>query len=268
MARSPLRIAAFTLLIISLPIAAWFIYTPLVKTVWGEANPCEGVEAVVLEGRALVLGDVHFKGLREERFDRLREFIQENQVGYLILNGDFYDYPDVFWSLYDSLGFEGAFNETFNLLGLGGLNLTIYYVEGAPAHDPDFRELLEASGLEGGAVKLDGISLILVEGKCLRVDMGGVEAVVFHGDYFYGGPQAYIVDSLVGYPLMELVWRLLSGEGEEVWAVLSHSHYTFIDYERRIANTGGWTTVPIFEVDRGYGVLLDGEGVQLVKIGG
>ena len=63
-----------------------------------------------------------------------------------MFNGDLYESLGVFWGLSSELGAEEALRYTLRELEIHYLALTIIYLKGSSAHDPEFSSILELLG--------------------------------------------------------------------------------------------------------------------------
>lgn len=242
-------------------ISWFFIGDPIVYYVHnGLVDPCSKAPYLAFNENVLFIGDLHVKrGESSERFEGLKSFILERNVKVLVLVGDLFDSPSDYYGLLEELGSREAVVEwLLEVLGVDGLSLKVYFVVGGATHDP------QSLNFE---VEVGSVSFKVV-GKCLKLRVYSYDLVVLHGDVVVGGPAGFIVSRVFRWPVFEFLYRSSRGIGGDVWLVMAHTHVPLIDYGFKLANTGGWTEIPIFQPPTGMDVLVTVDGIELVSIGG
>ena len=250
-------------------IVAFLAVKPLLESYasYGSINPCKGAPVLELYDPVLVVGDVYFRGFWEERFAGLKSLVLEHGVEVVVFNGDLYESPGVFWGLSSELGAEEALKYTLRELGIHDLGLTIIYLEGSPAHDPEFFSILELLGGRDSSYVIHGSNhtIILYDKPCIAIHVGGVKALIMHGDKAFNAQIAHAINRIVGKPLVEALWKRLIGVEGDTWLIASHSHVPGIDSDSKVANTGSWLKSTILSPETGTGIIVSVEGVKLVR---
>lgn len=224
----------------------------------GWKNPCDKLSYLSLNSNTLFLGDLHIKGYYEERFKGIRSFILENNVSNLILVGDVFDNPEIYYNLREELGSDKAIiYRLLEILDIEDLKLNIYFILGGASHDPQDISI---------NITINNISFQTV-GKCLRIKIYNHKIIATHGDIIVSGPFSFVISRIFNKPLFEELLRSVFNIDKDTWVIMGHTHNPIIDYKSKVANTGGWTKTPILQPPTKRGILVTREGVMLVKVG-
>ena len=215
-------------------------------------NPLTHAEQLNLSGSTLFISDLHLRAGGSFRFAKdLRNFAETMKVSNLVIVGDLFD------SRKDArriLG-NGSFQAFLEMLGLYGLPINIFWVTGSPVHDP--------VGIAASHLQVEGVK-ILDQCALLRLDRS--EVIAYHGhDLSNIGAIGHAWDRFVMRLGLEKLWRQVAKADERAWVVFGHTHIPGLDVERRIANCGGWVTVPLLVRPSGTGILFP-EGQELPQL--
>lgn len=253
------RVRLILLVSFVLFLATWsFLYWPFLYHPLGlRPMPCADASPIALEEPVLFIGDLHVTNDDDgRRFENLRAFITDRGVGSLVILGDLFDTPGDYYALEkNEEGELGSAKALMHILGLEGLRLNTYVVWGG-IHDPNDLEL---------EVSYDGIGLQTL-GTCARIGIGEVQVWALHGHEVFGGVDGFIASTLAGKPYLEGVWKDLTELPEGLWIIAAHSHVPGLNTEARVANTGGWTRVPLMQPATGKGILVKDGTVRLVSV--
>ncbi|MGQ9544137.1 MAG: metallophosphoesterase [Candidatus Bathyarchaeia archaeon] len=223
-------------------------------------RPCVGSKEIYLYGQTLFIGDLHTTGLEvdSERFRGLTTLIKERSIVNLVILGDLFRWRSDWDSLIIQTGNEqDALRKVLEVLGLQSQRLTVYLILGNTDHDPEELNL----NFEFGQTKIVSV------GKCGIFHINGLTIIGLHGDQAFGGPLGFTVSIVTRNLLLEKLWKERMGIHSDVWVIMGHTHVPGIDYDARVANTGGWTEAPLKIVPRASGILIDEEGkISLITL--
>ncbi len=230
-----------------LPINIPCILYPLIPSL----NPYVDIKSYSLSAPSLFVSDLHLSENIEARtYSRIGKFIRENNILNIIIVGDLFNSPNA----YRYASYSELIVKAINALNISNVN--VYYVLGSPIHDPKIP--IEEFNFKD--VK------VYVTGYIARFNMDNVTIVAYHGDDFSRiGAVSFILSYIIRKPFLEEIWRKAAGIEDNVWLICGHTHIPKIDYKSKIANCGGWRTLPIIKTPIGYGVIVD-SNVSLIKI--
>jgi len=206
-------------------------------------NPLRHGKELALSGNTLFISDLHLKSTELFTFtDNLRNLIQAQRVSNLVIVGDLFDS----WKdMRGLLGNPPSFALVRNLLGIGQTPVRAFWVLGSPGHDPrDFQ-------IEGNGEQTEAL------GHCALIKMPGFNVVAYHGhDFSRVGALAHAYDRFLVRLGMEKLWKRLAKVNPSSWVVSGHTHIPGIDDKARVANCGGWQTVPLLVKPARTGLLF------------
>lgn len=213
-------------------------------------RPCKEAEAVDLDGLTVFVVDLHVSaGQRySERFHGLAEYVKTESVSNLVVLGDLFgwrsDYDSIATQLRDR---KEVIKTVLDLLGLLDQRLTVYLILGDTSHDPQDLDV----NVEFGKTRFVSV------GKCAIFRMGGLRIIGLHGDQAFGGPFGFAVSIFTRNLFLERMWKERMDISPDTWVIMAHTHVPGIDRAARVANTGGWTEIPIVRASRGMGIAVD-----------
>lgn len=179
------------------------------------------------EGKVMIISDLHLDS-NPRNLSCIGNFLEENDISLLILNGD----------LFDKLNKE-EFKERFLEEALAKLNLEegsidkVIYILALYNHDPYLETNKQIFG--------DGTEILVLNG-ILNLSSGEESFHIFHGDYILnsiGIGVGSLINKLTSTLFFERFAKNIL-QIEEEWLIMGHSHVLGIDYERKIANSGCW----------------------------
>jgi predicted phosphodiesterase len=204
-----------------------FLFYPLFPSL----NPTAHKEHLKLNGKTLFISDLHLESERVFEYSReLRAFIESGQVSNLVVNGDLFNSPEDAQAVLADTGPDSVLRR----LGLEGLQVNCFWVIGSPPHDPSN---LPNPNNAGG---------FRVVGDCVEMDFGRTIVLVYHGhDMGVKGFLSHAWDRFISRLSLERAWKKLAKVDKDTWVFFGHTHIPGIDPKLRVANSGGWQTVPL-----------------------
>jgi len=200
-----------------------FLLYPLIPSL----NPVRKAKRAILEGTSLFISDLHLRANRPfQHSDDIRRVLQERQVSNLIVVGDLFDSPkDARKIAGDRVGSPIA-----DILGLEGLALNAFFIEGSPPHDPPLEEV--------AALNMTPLKQM---GRCAILDFGQTTVIAYHGHDMSGkGSIGHGWDRFISKLSLESAWKRAAAIPDAYWVIFGHTHIPGIDVKRRVANCGGW----------------------------
>jgi len=219
---------------------------------------CTDPTELLLHERTLFIGDLHILSSKDApRFEALRGFLLSERITNLIILGDLFDSPGVYAGLsYQFGGPEAAQRSILGILNLRGLRIAVFLLIGSPAHDPQSLSF---------QIQVEDVDFRTV-GKCASVRGSGLELFALHGDQAFTGHVAFGLSWVLGPLVLEREWKTQMGLARSTWVIMAHTHWPGVDYEARVANTGGWLDIPIVYPPTGMGIIVEGSELRLVQI--
>jgi predicted phosphodiesterase len=228
-----------------------FLMYPLIPSL----NPATHANKLRLKGTTLFISDLHLKSNRPFNYAAdLRRFVETNNVSNLVVNGDLFDSPR---DAREILSSQRSENGALMKLGLEGLSMNSFWVLGSPPHDP-----AEPSPNLGDSLALQ------VLGRCVLIDCGILQVIAYHGhDLSHVGAMGHAWDRFVSRLSLERLWKKLAKIDRSIWVIFGHTHIPGVDAEYRVANCGGWQTVPFVSPTKTGILISEHEDVpKLVQI--
>ncbi len=228
-----------------------FLLYPLIPSL----NPLTAIRHVTLTGNTLFIADLHLMAGQPFNFAKdLRSFVEKRHVSNLIIVGDLFDSPK-HAQLILSNSSEAALSR---ILGLDDLAVKVFWILGSPDHDPVQEETIEAHGNS-----VDSL------GRCASIGLGRLRVLAYHGhDLSRIGAIGHAWDRFISRLSLERLWKRLANVSHTDWVVFGHTHIGALDEKHRVANCGGWVTVPYLVRPSGTGVffLRESNSLELVHI--
>ncbi|RLG87501.1 MAG: hypothetical protein DRO15_04895, partial [Thermoprotei archaeon] len=186
----------------------------------GWRNPCDKAIQLLLNSNTLFLGDLHIKkNGNGNRFKCIKSFILRNNVSTLVLVGDVFDDPNIYYDLRKELGNdEAVIRYLLKILDIEDLKLNIYFIAGGVSHDPQDMYL---------NVTINDIYFQSV-GKCLRLEIYSHRIIAIHGDIVVGGPFGFIITRIFNKPIFENLLRSILNIDKDTWVIMGHTHVPLI----------------------------------------
>lgn len=206
-------------------------------------NPLRHGKELALSGNTLFISDLHLRSDQRFAFTyNLRGLIQARRVSNLVIVGDLFDSSK---DMRRILGNPSSLSPLRNILGIDQTSVRAFWVLGSPGHDPrDFK-------IEGNGEQTE------VLGHCALIKMPGFDVVAYHGhDFSRVGALAHACDRFLARLGMEKLWKRLAKVNPSSWVVSGHTHIPGIDIPARVANCGGWQTVPLLVKPARTGLLF------------
>jgi len=226
-----------------------FLFYPLFPSL----NPTAHKEQIKLKGETLFISDLHLKSDREfEYAHHLRAFLESRHVENLVVNGDLFNSPEDAHAILR----DQAPDSVLRRLGLNGVEINYFWVIGSPPHD---LSNVQKSSSFGG---------FRVLGKCVEMGLGGMRVLVYHGhDMAVKGFLGHAWDRFISKLSLERAWKRCAGVDRDTWVFFGHTHIPGIDSEHRVANSGGWQTVPLVKPTMTGLLMSDSQSApELVRI--
>ena len=223
-----------------------FLLYPVIPSL----NPINSAKHTSLDGVSLFISDLHLRADRQFHYrDAIRQLLQERQASNLIVVGDLFDSPE------DGRQIIG--NNTGSpiaeILGVRDMPIKTFFIEGSPGHD--FRSK------QRRALNLNPLVQL---GRCAYLDFKQMTVIAYHGhDLSWKGMIGHAWDRFISPLSIERAWKKLAGVPESDWVIFGHTHLPGIDREHRIANCGGWQTIPLLVRPACTGVLLSPQKASL-----
>lgn len=243
---------ALALMALAVAAILWFLFNfrfllyPLIPNL----NPMNNAKHVNFNGSTLFISDLHLKADQAFPYSAaIRQVLQEQQVSNLVVVGDLFDSPE------DGRTITGnrEVSPVADILGVRGLTVKSFFIQGSPAHDP--------SPQENTALNL---SPLLELGRCAILDFDRVTVVAYHGhDLSSKGMIGHGWDRFISNLSLERAWKKLAGVPASNWVIFGHTHIPGIDEKHRVANCGGWQRIPILVHPARTGLLLSPEDGSL-----
>jgi predicted phosphodiesterase len=166
----------------------------------------------------------------------------------LIVVGDLFDSPE---DAVNIVG-DGSDSPIADILGLQGLPINAYFIQGSPPHDPSAEE---------GPLNLAPLIRL---GPCALLDFKQMTVVVYHGhDLSWKGAIGHGWDRFISPLSLERAWKRLAGVPDSDWVIFGHTHIPGIDVKHRVANCGGWQPIGFLVRPACTGILLSPENGSL-----
>jgi predicted phosphodiesterase len=238
----PLLIIASVIFIVAL-VAGVANYRLLLYPLIPSLNPATNANRLRLKGITLFISDVHLKSDRPFNYAAdLRRFVETNNVSNLVVDGDLFDNPR---DAREILSGQRSEKSALMKLGLGGLSVNSYWVLGSPPHDS-----------AKPPPNLGDSRALQVLGICALIDCGSLEVMAYHGhDTSHLGAIGHVWDRFVSRLSLERLWKKLAKVDRSIWVIFGHTHIPGVDAEYRVANCGGWKTLPFVSPSK-TGILL------------
>lgn len=209
-------------------------------------NPLAKAESLRLTGNTLFISDLHLKDGQSFEFAKdLKDFIEAKHVSNLLIVGDLFDSPSYALKVLNN----PSFAVPSKVLGVDGLPVKVFWVIGSPSHDP----------VNIGANQTEGGKLTIL-GQCASITCNRVRILAYHGhDLSAIGAFAHAWDRFISKLSLERLWKKLANVDRATWIVFGHTHIPGLDSEERVANCGGWMTVPLLVRPSRTGIFLSQE---------
>jgi len=214
-------------------------------------RPCSSPEEVSLEGRTLFVADLHIRSLEkpDPLFREIGGFARKDGIGNVVVVGDFFERPKVFYTL---SGEGERFGAMRKALGLGGERL--FWITGSPFHDP---QELENGWHEN----------LTVLGRCAVFQLNGSRIIAYHGDHMSRlGSLGFALSYATGSLFLERTWKALANVDRDAMVITGHTHVSGVNEKARVANPGGWKRIRFFNPPLGRGIVVDEEKTELVNL--
>jgi len=209
-------------------------------------NPMRDVKRVSMIGPSLFISDLHLRADRTFQYTKaIHHILESRHVSNLIVVGDLFDSPK------DALQIAGhsGVSPIADILGLQGLPINAYFIQGSPPHDP--------SSKEDGTVNMAPLVRL---GRCALLDFKEMIVIVYHGhDMSWKGAIGHAWDRFISQLSLERIWKRVAGVLDSDWVVFGHTHIPGIDVKHRVANCGGWQPVRFLVHPACTGLLLSPE---------
>jgi len=204
-----------------------FLFYPVIPSF----NPTRHMQKLNLKGKTLILSDLHLEFKRPFKYTReLRAFIQGRHMSNMIVNGDLLNSPKAARVILT----ESEPNSVLRRLGLENLDVNFYWVIGSSPHDPS-NPVLQSTNVEG----------FTELGNCVSINLGETRVILYHGhDMGVRGVTSHVWDRFISKLSLERAWKKLATVDTDTWVLFGHTHIPGIDSQHRVANSGGWQTVP------------------------
>ena len=238
-----------TLAFVALAIIAIFLsllnFRFLLYPFFPNLNPMKNVNHVTLAGATLFISDLHLRANQPFQYSAaIRRVLQERQASNLVIVGDLFDSPK------DGDAIAGRRPGSIaEILGVTGLRIKGFFIEGSPPHDPSAKEI----------VGLDIFPLVQL-GRCAMLALDRVSVIAYHGhDLSWKGMFGHGWDRFISPLSLERAWKRFAQVPASDWVVFGHTHIPGIDVKHRVANCGGWQHIPILVQPARTGLLLSPE---------
>jgi UDP-2,3-diacylglucosamine pyrophosphatase LpxH len=216
-------------------------------------NAIAGLSQVTLKGSALFISDLHLRGDRPfKHSENLRHFVEQRHVSNLIIVGDLFNTPKDAKIILA----ERSPSPILSILGVNGLPVQVFLVEGSPPHDPSQGEQLMST------------APFILLGRCAVFSIGSLRMVAYHGhDLSRKGALGHGWDRFISKLSLERAWKRAAGVAESDWVIFGHTHIPGIDSKNRVANCGGWQSIGFLVRPACTGIYVTPESgsVELVK---
>ena len=239
-----LTLAAFGIIILACFISLLnfrFLFYPLLPSL----NPLSGKRQLTLTGNVLFISDLHLKAGRPFEFARdLRSFVDARHASNLVVVGDLFNSP--------ADGEEILSNSSTatisKILGLDNF-VKVFWVAGSSDRDPVQKETIDRYG---GSLNWLG--------RCALIRLGDSKILAYHGDDLSSmGAIGHAWDRFISKLSLERLWKQFANVPETDWVIFGHTHIGALDVKNRVANCGGWVTVPYLVRPNGTGVFFSQE---------
>jgi predicted phosphodiesterase len=250
----PLTITASAIIIVGF-IAFLVNFRLLMYPLIPRLNPAVHAKRLRLTGSTLFISDLHLKSNRPFNYSKdLHNFIETNNVSNLVINGDLFDSPK---DAQEALGSSPSMSSASKMLGLEGLSVNLFWVIGSPHHDP--------TGSSNNLTSSGGLQVL---GRCAFIDCGHFEVLAYHGhDMSLVGAFGHGWDRFVSGLGLERMWKRLARIDQTVWVIFGHTHIPGVDIRSRVANCGGWQSVPFVRLSMtGIVVSEQEDAPKLVRV--
>lgn len=191
--------------------------------------------------KIMIVSDVHL--WKSKGVNNIGRIVREKNIDVVIVAGDLFDEPI---EISSTRTIVEALKRAINAMDLH--NTRLVFIPSRSFHD--FRALFTKPLF----FKYRDIDIVVIPDIAVfKIDRCNDYIVVTHGDYaFRSGVIAFLLD-IMG---IKLFGRLPTGEllrklyslGRNVWLVYGHSHIGYIDYSRKIINTGCWKPMELLKV--------------------
>jgi len=226
---------AFAIILAAIAIVAvvliLFNFRFLLYPVLPASNPMKDAKHLRLEGPvALFISDLHLVANRPfEYSDALRRVLMDRQVSNLIVVGDLFDSPA------DGKMITGDTRlPIVDILGMRNLPIKGFFIEGSPPHDPSSTDMAALN-----------IAPLVQLGRCAVFECNKVTVIAYHGhDLSRKGAIGHGWNRFISGLSLESAWKKVAGVPESDWVIFGHTHIPGIDAKHRVANCGGWQSIP------------------------
>ena len=196
------------------------------------SNPMKDAKHLRLEGPiALFISDLHLAANRPFQYSNtLRRVLIDRQVSNLIVVGDLFDSPE------DAKMITGDSTRLpiIDILGMRDLPTKGFFIEGSPPHDPPSRDMAAFN-----------ITPLVQLGRCAVFECNKATVVAYHGhDLSWKGAIGHGWDRFISGLSLEKAWKKMAGVPDSDWVIFGHTHIPGIDAKHRVANCGGWQSIP------------------------
>lgn len=180
--------------------------------------------------KTLIISDLHLDSNPRE-LSCIRNYIKENKISYLIINGDLFD------KKHSQRFTPKMFNKAYKELGLKQTDLEkIVYILAYQYHDPKIpkKEIQEFTKDKKKVLAFKGLLELKTQKEKINIS---------HGDYLLSAVTtggASIISKLSPNMIYEKFFKSMLEIEEDEWLIIGHTHVAGIDYKSKVANTGSW----------------------------
>jgi UDP-2,3-diacylglucosamine pyrophosphatase LpxH len=243
----PLALIIIGMLIVALALCLdnfRFLLYPAIPSL----NPIRNARTMIVDGSALFISDLHLRVDQPfQHSQSVRRVLEARHVSNLFVVGDLFDSPE------DAQEIMVRENSISKILGFDGLSVKVFFVTGSPSHDP-------SPGEQSVFTRAPFTPL----GRCAILDFKQLRVVAYHGnDLSLRGAIGHGWDRFISKLSLERAWKRLAGVTDSDWVIFGHTHIPGIDAKHRVANCGGWQTVPFLVRPARTGLFLTPENGSL-----
>ena len=211
-------------------------------------NPMAKATRRSLRGATLFISDLHLRADSGFGYSQsLRNFLLERRISNLIILGDMFNSP-----LDAKKMLSAGPSSIANILGINGLPVKSFFVEGSPPHDPSKEEL-------------DVLAAVLIPlGVCAILSFNHLTIIAYHGhDMSRKGAIGHGWDRFISRLSLERAWKHVAGVPESDWVIFGHTHIPGVDVKHKVANCGGWQSIGFLVRPACTGICLSPENGSL-----
>jgi predicted phosphodiesterase len=214
-------------------------------------NPMTKASRMSLNGPSVFISDLHLRADRPFQYsETVRRMLETRHVSNLIVVGDLFDSPKDARMI---AGVNGAGPPVVDLLGLRGLPVNAFLIEGSPPHDPSSKESATLN-----------IAPLVRLGQCALLGFNQMTVIAYHGHHMSRkGAIGHGWERFISQLSLERAWKRLAGVPDSDWIIFGHTHIPGIDAKHRVANCGGWQAIGFLVRPACTGLLLTPESGSL-----